>query len=113
MAGTGKSCGTAHRLLQGDRERGSSERACTAAFTGAGLGSPNDRDPPRTADDRVVTVPGSGRRRFSIHQIGGVMVKAPEITQAEFDEMVALFDDPTFVDVRSVFISVQGQEPGA
>jgi len=41
------------------------------------------------------------------------MVKAPEITQAEFDEMVALFDDPTFVDVRSVFISVQGQEPGA
>ncbi|MGH3833436.1 MAG: class I SAM-dependent methyltransferase [Pseudonocardiaceae bacterium] len=47
----------------------------------------------------------------SIHQIGGVMVKDGDITQAELDEMVALFDDPTFVDVRSVFISAWGQKP--
>ena len=39
------------------------------------------------------------------------MVKGGDITQVELDEMVALFDDPTFVDVRSVFISVWGQKP--
>jgi hypothetical protein len=49
----------------------------------------------------------------SIRQIGGVMVKDGNITQVELDEMVALFDDPTFVDVRSVFISVWGQKPVA
>lgn len=49
----------------------------------------------------------------SIHQIGGLMVKDGDIIQAELDEMVALFDDPTFVDVRSVFISVWGQKPVA
>ena len=49
----------------------------------------------------------------SIHQIGDVMVKDGDITQAQLDEMVALFDDPTFVDVRSVFISVWGQKPVA
>lgn len=47
----------------------------------------------------------------TIRQIGGVMVKDGDITQAELDEMVALFDDPAFVDVRSVFISVWGQKP--
>lgn len=47
----------------------------------------------------------------TIRQIGGVMVKGGDITQVELDEMVALFDDPTFVDVRSVFISVWGQKP--
>jgi SAM-dependent methyltransferase len=47
----------------------------------------------------------------SIHQIGEVMVKDGDITQAELDEMVALFDDPTFVDVRSVFITVWGHKP--
>lgn len=49
----------------------------------------------------------------SIHQIGGVMVRDGAITQDELDKMVALFDDPTFVDVRSVFISVWGQKPVA
>ena len=49
----------------------------------------------------------------SIRQIGDVMVKGGDITQAELDEMVALFDDPTFVDVRSVFITVWGQKPVA
>lgn len=48
-----------------------------------------------------------------IRQIGDVMVKGGDITQAERDEMVALFDDSTFVDVRSVFISVWGQKPVA
>jgi SAM-dependent methyltransferase len=47
----------------------------------------------------------------SIRQIGDVMVKNGDIAQAELDEMVALFDDPTFVDVRSVFITVRGQKP--
>jgi hypothetical protein len=47
----------------------------------------------------------------SIHQIGGVMVKDGDITQAELDEMTALFDDPTFVDLRSVFITVWGHKP--
>ena len=47
----------------------------------------------------------------TIRQIGGVMVKDGDITQAELDEMVALFDDPAFVDVRSVFISVGAQKP--
>ncbi|MBV9012998.1 MAG: methyltransferase domain-containing protein [Pseudonocardiales bacterium] len=47
----------------------------------------------------------------SIRQIGDVMVKDGDITQAERDEMVALFDDPMFVDVRSVFITVWGQKP--
>jgi hypothetical protein len=41
------------------------------------------------------------------------MVKGADITQVELDEMVALFDDPTFVDVRSLFISVWGQKPVA
>jgi hypothetical protein len=45
--------------------------------------------------------------------LAGVMVKGADITQVELDEMVALFDDPTFVDVRSVFISVWGQKPVA
>lgn len=47
----------------------------------------------------------------SIRQIGDVMVQGGDITQAELDEMIALFDDPTFVDVRSVFFSVWGQKP--
>jgi SAM-dependent methyltransferase len=47
----------------------------------------------------------------SIRQIGDVMVEDGDITQAERDEMVALFDDPTFVDVRSVFITVWGHKP--
>ena len=47
----------------------------------------------------------------TIRQIGGVMVKDGDITQAELDEMVALFNNPAFVDVRSVFISVRGQKP--
>ena len=47
----------------------------------------------------------------SIRQIGDIMVKDGDITQAELEEMVALFDDPTFVDVRSVFITVRGQKP--
>jgi hypothetical protein len=47
----------------------------------------------------------------SIHHIGAVMVKDGDITQAEFDEMTALFDDPAFADVRSVFITVWGRKP--
>ena len=47
----------------------------------------------------------------SIHQIGSVMVTGGDITQTELDEMLALFNDPTFVDVRSVFITVRGQKP--
>ncbi|HEX6404674.1 MAG TPA: hypothetical protein VF003_16185 [Pseudonocardiaceae bacterium] len=47
----------------------------------------------------------------SIRQIGDVMVKGGDITQAELNEMVALFDDPTFTDIRSVFITVWGQKP--
>jgi SAM-dependent methyltransferase len=49
--------------------------------------------------------------RASIRQMGDVMVKDGDITQAELDEMLALFDDPTFVDVRSVFITVWGHKP--
>ncbi|MBV8932937.1 MAG: methyltransferase domain-containing protein [Kutzneria sp.] len=47
----------------------------------------------------------------SIRQIGDVMVRDGDITQAELDEMLALFDDTTFVDLRSVFITVWGQRP--
>ncbi|HET9256292.1 MAG TPA: methyltransferase domain-containing protein [Pseudonocardiaceae bacterium] len=47
----------------------------------------------------------------TIHQIGGIMVKDGNITQAELDQMVALFGDPAFADVRSVFITVSGQKP--
>src|SRR5262249_46491543 len=36
----------------------------------------------------------------TIGQIGGVMVEDGDITQTELDEMIALFDDPTFVDIR-------------
>jgi hypothetical protein len=39
------------------------------------------------------------------------MVKDGDITQAELDEMTALFDDPAFADVRSVFITVWGRKP--
>lgn len=47
----------------------------------------------------------------SIRQIGAVMVAGENITQSELDEMIALFDDPTFVDIRSIFITVKGQKP--
>lgn len=47
----------------------------------------------------------------SIRQIGAVMVAGGDITQSELDEMIALFDDPEFVDIRSAFITVKGQTP--
>lgn len=47
----------------------------------------------------------------SIRQIGEVMVRDGDISSADLERMLALFGDPTFVDLRSVFLTVWGQKP--